>query len=49
MTLFILILLITALVLFLLAGFGTPTRFNLIGFGLAALTLAVLLRSGLLA
>lgn len=31
----ILILLIAALVLFILAGFGTPSRFNLIGFGLA--------------
>lgn len=31
----ILLLLLTGLILFILAGFSTPTRFNPIGFGLA--------------
>lgn len=37
-----LVLIIAALVLFILAGFGTPTRFNLIAFGLACCTTAYL-------
>lgn len=46
-----LILLVFGFVLFVLAGFGVPnpTRFNLIGFGLACCTLAeILSRASLL-
>ncbi len=36
------ILLVLALALFLAAGFGVPVKWNLLAFGLAALTLAML-------
>lgn len=43
------LLLIAALVLFVVAAFGVTVRFNLVAAGLACLTAAVLLGSGIVA
>jgi len=47
--LFVLILLVLGLVLFILAGFGVPSRWNLVAFGLACWILTVLIASPIVA